>query len=36
MTQLITPDAAGETAASHFEALGDGLLPGLLGIGFDS
>jgi uncharacterized protein (TIGR00369 family) len=36
MTQLITADAAGETAASRFEALGDGLLPGVLGIGFDT
>lgn len=36
MTQLIDSNAPGEAAASHFEALGEGLLPGVLGIGFDS
>ena len=36
MTQLIDANAPGEAAASQFEALGDGLLPGVLGIGFDS
>lgn len=36
MTQLVGSDATGGAVASHFEALGDGLLPGVLGIGFDS
>ncbi|HET9769667.1 MAG TPA: PaaI family thioesterase [Acidimicrobiia bacterium] len=36
MTQLATVDPAGEAAASRFEALGAGLLPGVLGIEFDS
>ncbi len=36
MTQLISSDPANGAAASHFEALGEGLLPGVLGIEFDS
>ena len=36
MTQLTTGDAAGATAAADFEAAGRGLLPGHVGIEFDS
>jgi 1,4-dihydroxy-2-naphthoyl-CoA hydrolase len=36
MTQLASPASAGAAAASDFEALGQDLLPGVLGIEFDS
>jgi 1,4-dihydroxy-2-naphthoyl-CoA hydrolase len=36
MTQLIATGPSGKAAASRFEALGNGLLPGVLGIEFDS
>jgi uncharacterized protein (TIGR00369 family) len=32
----MAPDSTGNAAPSHFEALGEGLLPGVLGIEFDS
>jgi 1,4-dihydroxy-2-naphthoyl-CoA hydrolase len=36
MTQLATQGSAGTATAAHFEELGRGLLPGLLGIKFES
>jgi len=36
MTQLATHGSAGAATAADFEALGRGLLPGLVGIEFDS